>query len=128
SVRITLSVPSPPASLVTQLVTSMVTVAWSAWDVAPASRVALKSRLPEFLAERVETEILECFRLGRACLAVVADRLVPDIEHPLPLRHDIVLLGGAVDGLGAVALRRVLDLRPDAAPQVERAQDGRSPP
>src|SRR6185295_15616175 len=125
---ITLPVPSPPASLVTQVVTSMVTVAWRTREVALPSRVALKSRLPQCLAQRVEAELLEGLRLGLARLSVVADRLVPDVEHPLPLRHDIVVLGRAIHGLGAIALGRVLDLRADPAAQVERAEDGGRPP
>ena len=56
---------------------------------------------------------------GLARLDVVAHRLVPHLAHALPLGHDVVVLGGPVHGLGAVARRRVLEIRADSAAQVE---------
>src|ERR1700736_2127334 len=63
-----------------------------------------------------------CLRTS-CSLAGPSARLVPDVEHAVPRLADVVLLGGAVDRLRAVAGRRVFDVGADAAAEVEGAQD-----
>src|SRR5690242_708810 len=130
-------VPSPPTCLVTHVVTSIVaeagarlargcalpaTVPTRAFP-GPGSRARPLLLAVEVFLEPAEVEGAEQLALGLAGLAVVVDRLVPDVQHAVPLLADVVLLRGTVHRLRAVAGRRVLDLGADAAAEVERAQD-----
>src|SRR5260370_39389158 len=118
-----LPVPSPPTRFVTHVVTSI--CARIAFGCASPGNCPSSSGLllpVEVFGEPGEVEGAQQVSLGLAGLAVVVDRLVPDVEHAVPLLADVVLLGGAVDRLPAVAGRWVFHLGADAAGQGEGRQ------
>src|SRR5262245_43583722 len=121
--------PSPPTYLVTHVVTSTVAVIRSVIFTPAIGRdPSCLSLSPEVSREPVQAEILERLPLGPARLSIVADRLVPDVQHVIPLLHDGLVLRRPVDRLRAVALRRILHIGPDPATKVEGAQDRGGPP
>src|SRR5262249_28767696 len=120
--------PSPPTSLVTHVVTSTVALSRLATFVPSPAMAGEPPLAPDVPREPAAPEVLAHLPLRLAGLPIVADRLVPDVQHVIPLLHDGLILGRAIDGLGSISLRRVLHVGPDPAPEVERAQDRRRPP
>src|SRR5258708_12045919 len=68
---------------------------------------------PEVLREPIEAQVLQRLRQWLAGLAVVADFPVPGVDHLLPLRGDRLPHRGAVVRRGAVAVRRLFEIRPE---------------
>src|SRR5215831_15634644 len=97
--------PSPPTYLVTQVVTSTVAVVRFATFIPAICRgPRVLSLPPQLPREPVQAEILEGLALRLARLSIVADRLVPDIQHVVPLLHDGLVLRRPVDRLRTIAL------------------------
>src|SRR5438876_6121388 len=80
---------------------------------------------PEDRDQPVGAEGLEGFPLRLGRLPVVADLFVEHAQHLLPLLGDRDALARAVNRRRAVALRGIVGLRADPAPEEDGAQDRR---
>ncbi len=81
---------------------------------------------PDGRNEIAEAKALERFGPWTTRFTIIAHRLIPGIQHAVPVWQDTLTLGRSIHGRGRVAGRGSLQFRPDAAAQVERPEEGGS--
>src|SRR5207245_4902545 len=124
SVTVISPVPGPPTKRLTQERTSTWTLKASISRLAAAPAI-----LPPHRGDHPpEVERLERLPARSPGRPVVPHPGVPDVDHVVPLLLDRLALGGAIHGHRAIALGRALELGPDPAPEVERAEHGPDAP
>src|SRR5579884_1985610 len=89
---------------------------------ADSGRSAAGGITPQVAGHVVQAQLVQLPGEGLAGGSIPAQALVVDIAHLLPDGHGVHAPGRAIDGHAAIARAGVLQVRPDAAAQVEGPQ------